>query len=86
MRDDLNAAHLLRLVSAFTGSITTDNGTNRAFPVMDDAKFFRLLHINEELIEMCKRLNENTDPALASNIRSISDELTLLVLELSVEK
>ena len=54
--------------------------------VMEDAKFFRLLHINEELIEICKRLNENTDATLSSQIRSVSDELILLVLELSVEK
>jgi hypothetical protein len=54
--------------------------------VMKDDKLLRLLHINEELIEICQWLNENQNNILASKIIPISDELTRLVLDLRVEK
>jgi hypothetical protein len=53
---------------------------------MDDDKFLRLLQINGEIIEICQWLNENQNNILASKIIPISQELTRLVLELSVEK
>ena len=52
---------------------------------MDDIKFLQLLHINGELSEICQWLNENQHTTLASRIVPIRDELTRLVLELSVE-
>jgi hypothetical protein len=51
---------------------------------MDDIKFLQLLHIYGELSEICKWLNENQHTILASRIVPIRDELTRLVLELSV--
>lgn len=53
---------------------------------MNDDKLLRLLHINEELIEICQWLNENQNNIVASKIIPVSDELTRLVLELRVEK
>ena len=52
---------------------------------MKDDKLLRLLHINEELIELCQSLNENQNSTLASQIVPITDELTRLVLEMSLE-
>jgi len=52
---------------------------------MDDIKFLQLLHISGELSEICKWLNENPNTTLASRIVPIRDELTRLVIELSVE-
>ncbi len=52
---------------------------------MDDIKFLQLLHISGELSEICGWLNENQHTTLASRIGPITEELTLLVLELSVE-
>jgi len=51
---------------------------------MDDIKFLQLLHISGELSEICKWLNENPNTTLTSRIVPIRDELTRLVLELSV--
>jgi len=51
---------------------------------MDYIKFLQLLHIYGELNEICKWLNENQNTTLASRIVPIRDELTRLVLELSV--
>jgi len=53
---------------------------------MDDDKFLRLLHINEELMNICQWLNETQNNVLASKIFPVSQELMRLVLELSVEK
>lgn len=52
---------------------------------MDNNKFLPLLNINWELIEICKWLRENPNTALQSKIVPLTDELTRLVLELSVE-
>jgi hypothetical protein len=52
---------------------------------MDDIKFLQLLRINGELNEICQWLNENRHTTLASRIVPITEELTRLVLELSVE-
>jgi hypothetical protein len=52
---------------------------------MDDIKFLQLLHINGELSEICRWLNENQHTTLASRIVPIAEHLTRLVLELSVE-
>jgi len=54
--------------------------------VMDDGKFLRLLHINEELIEICQWLNENQSGELRSRIIPLTDDLTQLIAELSVGK
>jgi hypothetical protein len=51
---------------------------------MDYIKFLQLLHIYGELNEICKWRNENQNTTLASRIVPIRDELTRLVLELSV--
>ena len=53
---------------------------------MDHHKFLRLLHINQELIEICHWLNENQNTALASRLIPLSEELTNLVHEMSMEK
>jgi hypothetical protein len=53
---------------------------------MDNGKFLRLLHINQELIEICHWLNENQNTTLASRLIPLSDELTNLVHEMSMEK
>jgi hypothetical protein len=53
---------------------------------MDDDKFLRLLHINEELMNICQWLSENHDDKLASRIIPITDDLTHLITELSVGK
>lgn len=52
---------------------------------MDNSKFLPLLNINWELIEVCKWLKENQNPTLESKIVPITDELTRVMLELSVE-
>ena len=52
---------------------------------MDDIKFLELLYINGELNEICQWLNENHHSTLASRIIPITEKLTRLVLELSVE-
>ena len=51
---------------------------------MDDSKFMQLLNINSELIEICNWLRDNQNTALESKIIPVTDELTRLVLELSV--
>jgi hypothetical protein len=51
---------------------------------MDDSTFMQLLNINSELIEICRWLKENQDTTLKSKIVPLTDELTRLVLELSV--
>ena len=51
---------------------------------MDDSKFMQLLNINSELIEICNWLRDNQNTALESRIIPVTDELTRLVLELSV--
>jgi hypothetical protein len=53
---------------------------------MDDGKFLRLLHINEELIEICRWLNESHNAELLSRINPLTDDLTELIAELSVGK
>jgi hypothetical protein len=52
---------------------------------MNENKFLQLLHIYGELSAICKWLDENQYTTLASRIVPIRDELTRLVLELSVE-
>ena len=52
---------------------------------MDNSKFLQLLNINWELIEICKWLRENQNTTMESRIVPLTDELTRLVLELSVE-
>ena len=52
---------------------------------MDNSKFLPLLNINSELIEICRWLKENPNTALESRIVPLTNELTRLVLELSVE-
>jgi len=53
---------------------------------MNDERLLRLLHINEELIEICQWLNENKNSELASHFVPITDELTRLIFEISMEK
>jgi len=51
---------------------------------MDDTKFMQLLNINSELIDLCRWVRENQNTVLESKIIPLTDELTRLVLELSV--
>ena len=53
---------------------------------MDNDKFLRLLKINEELMEVCDWLNERSDTTTASRLIPITDDLTRLVAELSIER
>jgi hypothetical protein len=52
---------------------------------MDDMKFMQLLNINSELIDICRWLRESENTAVESKIIPVIDELTRLVLELSVD-
>lgn len=49
---------------------------------MEKSKLIQLLNINWELIEICKGLKDNKNPAVESRIVSVTDDLTQLVLEL----
>ena len=55
---------------------------------MTDEKLLRLLHINEELVEICQSLDGNQNSQLASCLIPITDrltdELTRITLEMSV--
>jgi hypothetical protein len=53
---------------------------------MDNDKFLRLLKINEELMEVCDWLSEQRDTTTASRLISITDDLTPLVAEISMER
>jgi hypothetical protein len=47
---------------------------------MDADKFLRLLHINEELREICQH-----NSSVASNLNPVIDDLTCLLGEMSLE-
>jgi hypothetical protein len=53
---------------------------------MDNDKFLRLLKINEELMGLCDWLNERLDTTTASRLIPITDDLTHLVAEISMER
>jgi hypothetical protein len=53
---------------------------------MDKDRFLRLLKINEELMDVCDWLNQRSDPTTASRLIPITDDLTRLVAELSMER
>ena len=53
---------------------------------MDDEAFQRLNRIDDQLIEVCRWLNEKNDIATASRLIPIMDGLTRLVAELSVKR
>lgn len=52
---------------------------------MDAEKLLRLLHIDEELIEICQWLNERHEIDTASRLIPVADHLTRLVAEVSTE-
>jgi hypothetical protein len=48
---------------------------------MNDEQFQLLCRIDDELIQLCKWLNESRDIASASRLIPIMDEVTILVAE-----
>ena len=53
---------------------------------MDNDKFLWLLKINEELMDVCDCLNERQETKIASRLIPITDDLTRLVAEISMER
>jgi hypothetical protein len=53
---------------------------------MNDDMYQSLSRIHDELMQLCRWLNERRDIATASRPIPITDELTQLVVELSVKR
>jgi len=53
--------------------------------VIDGTIFLRLLGINEELIKVCRSLNEERDFDTASRLQLIADDLTHVVGEIIMQ-
>ena len=53
---------------------------------MNDEAYQRLSRIDDELMRLCRWLNEKRDIETASRLLPITNELTLLVAELSVKR
>jgi len=53
---------------------------------MDDDTYHRLNRIHDELMQVCRWLNEKRDVATASRLMPITEELTRLVAEVKYEK
>ena len=53
---------------------------------MDAEKFLRLLHIDEELIQISHWLNENRNREIAARLNPLIDDLTNLIREMKVDK
>jgi hypothetical protein len=49
--------------------------------LIDEDNFNELLRINDELIELCKWLNENRDLEISSRLIPLVDRLTHALLE-----
>jgi hypothetical protein len=54
--------------------------------VIDDDKLNELLRINDELIELCKWLNEKRDLEISSRLIPLVDELTHILIETGENK
>lgn len=54
--------------------------------VIDDATLKQLLRINDELLQLCKWLNERRDMATSSKLIPLVDELTHILLEAGKNK
>ena len=53
--------------------------------VIDGATFLRLLGINDELIKVCRSLDEQRDFDTASRLKLIADDLTHVVGEIIMQ-
>jgi len=54
--------------------------------VIDDDTVKQLLRINDELLQLCKWLNERRDMATSSKLIPLVDELTHILLEAGKNK
>ena len=53
---------------------------------LDDEKILRLLHIDEELLNICQWLSQQRETAIVARLIPLTDELTRLLDELGLEK
>ena len=67
-------AHELRIAPAMANGIS-----------LDDEKVLRLLHIDEELVDICQWLREERETELIARLIPLTDELTRLLDELGLE-
>ena len=51
---------------------------------MDDETFERLSSLNDQLIQVCAKLNDVRDVATASRLISVADDLTQLIVESNI--
>jgi hypothetical protein len=54
--------------------------------MIDDDTLKQLLRINDELLELCKWLNENRDMATSSRLIPLVDDLTHILIEAGKNK
>ena len=54
--------------------------------VLDDEKVLRLLHIDEELMEICHWLSEQRESQIVARLIPLADDLTVLLDQLGLEK
>ena len=53
---------------------------------LDDEKILRLLHIDEELLNICQWLSQQRETAIVARLIPLTDDLTQLLDELGLEK
>jgi hypothetical protein len=53
---------------------------------LDDEKILRLLHIDEELLNICQWLSQQRETAIVARLIPLTNELTRLLDELGLEK
>lgn len=53
---------------------------------LDDEKILRLLHIDEELLNICQWLSQQRETAIVARLIPLTDDLTRLLDELGLEK
>ena len=75
----------MRLLGAMSRAVPR-HIERKKIKVIDGDTFLRLLGINEELIKVCRSLNEERDFDTASRLQLIADDLTHVVGEIIMQK
>lgn len=81
-RGDLEMASTIVMVGADLNNLVVDARLRRR---LGDDTFQRLSAINDRLIQLCDWLNDKQDLATACRLIPITDDLTRLVAEISIE-
>jgi hypothetical protein len=68
---------------ATRGGIENEGGSDM---MIDDDALKQLLRIDDELMQLCKRLNERRDVAASSKLIPLMDDLTHILIEAGKNK